>query len=225
MRKASYALLIGLLLSGCSYNDLLALVPTPIPPPPTATATVYVTPTETASLTPTQPTPTFTTTPTLIYLNGTPLPSATLTPPSTLYVVPTITATIEALSLSLQGNGPFTAILVPGKQLFWGSCDPHFLKVAVKVADSVPAAGVLIELRLQDVKTGDHTEWGGGAIMEPVGDGVFSYTLLAASFEHYRDYPKAWGQYQFVAYNYTPELHRLSASGQFLKSLVIQPCP
>jgi hypothetical protein len=225
MKIAGLFVILSLLLAGCSFADVLALLPGTATPSPTATATIYMSPTATPTLTPTQPTPTFTSTPTLIYPNGAPASTASTTPPATVYVVPTTTATIQALSLSLQGNGPFSTILVPGNQLFWGSCDPHFLKVAVKVASSVPAAGVLIELRLQDLKTGDHTEWGGGAIMDNAGDGVFTYTLTAQSFEHYRDYAKAWGQYQFVAYNYNPGLHRLDASGQFLKSLVIQPCP
>ena len=221
MKTARLVALVGVLLSGCSYTDLLPTAPATLTPPPSATATIYVTATETPTITPTQPTPTFTTTPTLIYPNGSPLPSLTFTPPATRYVVPSTTAIIAAQPL--QGNGPFTTILVSGKQLFWGSCNPASVKTTVKVSESVPASGVLIFLRLKDTKTGDTTPWGGGAIMEKAGDGVFTYTLTAKSFSHYREYMQAWGQYQFVAYDV--HLNRLGASTEYLNNLTIAPCP
>ena len=84
MHKVHCIVLFALLLSGCSYTDLLSLAPTRISAAPSATATLYRTPTQTASITPTQPTPTFTSTPTLIYPNGTPLPSPTVTVSPTL---------------------------------------------------------------------------------------------------------------------------------------------
>jgi len=224
MKRAALIAAIALFLSGCSYTDfanLLPQAPTPLPPPATATATIYVTPTETPTITPTQPTPTFTTTPTLIYLNGVPAWTETPTPPATLWMLATATPSVAAQPL--LGNGPFATILVPGKQLFWGSCEPSSLKVAVKVQDSVPAHTVLIFLRLQDTKTGDTTTWGGGAIMDRADGGVFTYDLTAKAFEHYHDYLQAWGQYQFVALD--SHLKRLGASTQYLNNLTIAPCP
>jgi hypothetical protein len=223
MKTARLIALVGVLvlLAGCSYTDLIPTAPPTLTPPATATATIYMTPTETPTITPTLPTPTFTDTPTLIYPNGTPLPTSTYTPPATLYVVPSVT--VEVSAQPLLGNGPFSTILIPGKQLFWGSCDPSSLKVTVKLADPASAFGVVIELRLQDTKTGDHTEWGGGAIMEKLGGGVFAYNLTAKSFSHYREYMQAWGQYQFVTYD--ANIHRLGASQQYLNNLTIAPCP
>ncbi len=209
------------LLAGCSYTDLIPAAPATVTPPPSATATVYMTPTDTPTITPTQPTPTFTTTPTLIYLNGTPVPSSTATPESTLYVVPSETPTIVVLPL--LGSGPFSTVLVSDKLLFWGNCQPSSVTATVKLADSASAFGVLIFLRLADTKTGDTTPWGGGAIMDKVGDGVFSYSLTAKSFSHYREYLQAWGQYQFVSYD--ANLHRVGASTQYLNNLTVAPCP
>ncbi len=225
MKKVAAIAVLILLLSGCSYADftkLLPAAPTPLPPPDTATPTVYMTPTETPTITPTQPTPTYTTTPTLIYLNGVPAATDTQTPPATLWVLATATPSLEGTS-SLVGNGPFSTILVPGKQLLWGSCEPSVIKVTVKVQDSVPAHTVLIFLRLKDTNSNDTTTWGGGAIMDRQGGGVFTYNLTAKAFEHYHDYMRAWGQYQFVALD--NHLDRLGASSQFLDTLTIAPCP
>ena len=49
MKKAVLIALISVLLSGCSYTDVLSLLPTPLPPTATATATFYVSPTVTPS--------------------------------------------------------------------------------------------------------------------------------------------------------------------------------
>jgi hypothetical protein len=224
MRIFALMTLIALTVSGCSYTDILALLPatpTSAPPTSTPTATVYMTPSETATITPTQPTPTFTLTPTLIYLNGTPIPSATITPPATIYVV--ASQSPSPAPQALLGNGPFSTILVSGQQLNWGGCEPSSVLATVKLADGVAAAGVMIMLRLQDVQTGEHTSWGGGAIMEKQGGGVFTYTLTAHSFTHYREFQKAFGQYQFVAYD--RNLQRVGASTEYLSNLTISLCP
>ena len=221
MHKVHYIVLFALLLSGCSYTDLLALAPTGIPVAPSAKATLYRTPTQTATITPTQPTPTFTSTPTLIYPNGTPLPSPTVTLSPTLSGLLTDTAT--EVTQPLLGSGPFSTILMSDKQLFWGSCSPASINATVKLADGVQAFGVMMMLRLQDVKTGGTTAWGGGAIMDKQDNGVFTYTLTAKSFTHYREYLQALGQYQFVAYD--ANLKRIGASTEYLNNLTIAPCP
>jgi hypothetical protein len=224
MKSVALLVVFGFLLSACSYTDLIPAAPSPLPPAPTATATVYVTPTSTPTITPTQPTPTFTFTPTLIYLNGQPAPSLTPSAEPTLWVatgVVTLSPTIPPQPL--LGNGPFSSILVPGPKLFWGACEPSSIKATVKVADGVPAHTVLIFLRLQDTNSPDTTQWGGGAIMDRQDNGVFTYDLTAKSFEHYHDYLKAWGQYQFVALD--SHLQRIGASNQYLNNLTIEPCP
>ena len=224
MHKTHIITLLSLLLSGCSYTQFLPGAPTSAPPTATATATIYMTPTQTASITPTQPTQTFTSTPTLLYPNGTPEPSLTPSPLPTLWIIATASGDLAtAASQPLVGNGPFQTVLVGGKQLFWGSCEPSSVKVTVQVAHEVPAAIVLIMLRLQGVKTGDTTEWGGGAIMDKQDNGVFTYTLTAKSFTHYREYLQALGQYQFVALDANRQ--RLGASTQYLNNLTIAPCP
>jgi hypothetical protein len=223
MKTVALIAVLGLCLSGCSFTGLLPAAPSPVPPA-SATATIQKTPATTPTITPTQPTPTFTTTPTLIYLNGQPAPSLTPSPEATRWVV-TGAATLSptAAVQPLVGNGPFSAILVPGPKLYWGDCEPSSINVTVKVADGVPAHSVLIFLRLQDPNTNDTTQWGGGAIMQRQDGGVFTYALTAKAFEHYREYLKAWGQYQFVALD--SHLQRIGASTQYLNSLTIEPCP
>ncbi len=223
MRKAGLIALISLLLSGCSFTglpDLRSFLPTPVPPSPTATATIYLSPTASPTITPTQPTPTFTLTPTLIYPNGTPIPSTTPNPDATLWVLPTGTGTPE--EQPLLGNGPFATVLVPGKELFWGSCDPNVLKITVQLQSGVRAVGVVMALRLQDTQSAEHTEWG-QAIMDKHDGGVYTYDLTAKAFTHYREYKLAYGQYQFIAY--TTGLAHVGSSQVYLNDLTIKPCP
>jgi hypothetical protein len=225
MKRLAFLASIGLLLAGCSYTDYLPGAASPLPPPPTATATVYMTPTETATITPTQPTPTFTSTPTFIYPNGRPAPSLTPSPLPTLWRA---TGSAPALSPNLPGQalpslGPFASVLMSGPKLYWGSCEPSSITATAKVAAGMPVHSVLIFLRLQDTNSPDTTQWGGGAIMQRQGGGLFTYDLTAKSFEHYRNYKSAWGQYQFVALD--SSLHRIGATGQYLSNLTIQPCP
>jgi len=224
MKSVCLIALVSLLLSGCSYTQLFQLLsPTATIPPPPATATIYSTPTETATITPTQPTPTFTDTPTLIYLNGSPTPSVIPNGTSTLYVIPSITSTITIAPL-LVPDGPFAKILLSGTQLFWGTCEPSSITVTVHVLDSVPAKTVLMFLRLEDTNPGgDSTAWGGGAEMDSQGGGVFTYTLTPESFNRYREFKSAWGEYQFVATD--ANLGRLGASKQYINNLTVAICP
>lgn len=222
MKKAHLIILLGLILSGCSYTDVTKYLPTPVPPTATATATIYLSPTVTPTITPTQPTPTFTLTPTLIYPNGTPIPSSTPTVPVTLAPLTTPeSATVPVQPLS--ASGPFSSILVSGTKLYWGKCEPSSVSATVKVSPGVQAAIVLIMLKLKDVTSGESTAWGGGAIMNKEGNGVFTYTLTAESFTHYREFHAAWGQYQFVALD--ASRHRLGASNEYLNNLTVAPCP
>ena len=223
MKKAVLIALIAVLLSGCSYTDVLSLLPTPLPPTATATATFYVSPTVTPSITPTQPTPTFTLTPTLIYPNGTPVPSSTPRPAATLWVLST--GTVEPTTppdQPLLGNGPFSSILVPGKELLWGSCDPTEMKITVQLDPNVRAVGVVMALRLQDTQSTEHTAWG-QAVMTKHDGGVYTYNLTAQSFTHYREFKSAWGQYQFIAY--TSGLEHVGSSQVYQQSLTIKRCP
>jgi hypothetical protein len=218
MKKIILLPALGLLLFACSYTDLLPPTPTPAPPTASPTKTVYVTPSRTPSITPTQPTPTFTGTPTLVYSGPTELPSGTPLPTSTIGLL----VTNEPIDLTPQDT-VFTTILVSGNRIFWGTCEPAFVKVTVHVVDASEVQKVLIFLRLKDPKTGESTDWGGGAIMDSDGKGTFTYILTAKSFSHYRDFASAWGQYQFVATD--AKLNVVGRSMQYLNNITIAPCP
>jgi len=223
MKSVSLIVLVSLILSGCSYTQFLPPTATIPPPAATETATVYSTPTETPSITPTQPTPTFTLTPTLVYLNGTPTPSETPAGTSTLYVVPSVTLTATIAPL-LVPDGPFGRILLSGTQLLWGTCEPSSITVTVHVLDTVPATEVLMFLRLEDKGDANNfTQWGGGADMASQGGGTFTYTLTPESFNQYRDFKNAWGEYQIVAFG--DNLKRLGSSKQYLNNLTVAICP
>lgn len=217
--------LFCVILSGCSYTDLFA--PTIIAPAkgPSATATGVITPTWTSTFTPTLPTATFTGTPTLIYLRPSPTIISTDyssgTPGSIFSPTPTSSETPPAVTI--PQNGIFTIIKISGDHVLWGACEPSFVKITTHIEDQKNIHTVTVWLRLANKKTGDTTEWGGGAIMNDEGQGNFSYTLTAKSFSHYREFLDAWGQYQLVASD--RNLQRISGSSQYLNSLTVSPCP
>jgi hypothetical protein len=217
-------LLFGVILSGCTYTNLFAPKPNvPVQAPP-ATLTVVISPTSTNTITPTIPTPTFTGTPTLIYLGRSPTLISTdslIGTPGSIFS-PTPTSTQTALVATVPDNGIFTTIKISADHLFWGSCEPSSVKIATHIGDLKNVHTVTVWLRLANKKTGDTTEWGGGAIMNDDGQGNYSYTLTAKSFSHYREFIEAWGQYQLVASDRS--LQRVSASSQYLNSLTVAPC-
>ena len=160
--------LFCVILSGCSSTILFA--PTPISPAqaPSASATVIMTPTWTSTFTPTLPTPTFTSTPTLIYFGPSPTIISTYyltgTPGSIFSPTPTSSETPPVLTV--PQNGIFTTIGISGDHVFWGACEPSFVKIITHIDDLSNIHTVTIWLRLANKKTGDTTEWGGGAIMD-----------------------------------------------------------
>jgi hypothetical protein len=213
--------LFFILLSGCSYAILFPVTPTIPPPAPSATATAIMSPTWTSTITPTLPTPTFTGTPTLIYLGPTPTIASTGTPGSIFS--PTPTTTVTPPGLTIPQNSLFKTIGISGDHVYWGACEPSFVKITTHIDDLSNIHTVTIWLRLENKKTGDTTEWGGGAIMNNDDQGNFSYAITAKSFTHYREFLDAWGQYQLVASD--RNLHRIAGSPQYMNNLTVAPCP
>lgn len=210
--------LVLVLLSGCSYSDILSVAPA------TATSTIEVTPAATETpqatptITPTQPTPSFTPTPTFIYLNTAPVPQLTWTPAEASTAL-TGTVTLPAPTAGTL----FSDVALGVKQIFWGACTPSSTSIKVHVDESAGVTGVLLALRLENPKTADTTPWGGYPAMKKVGPGDFTYQLNATSFSHYHDYISAWGQVQFIATNRFGDI--VGRSEPFLRLLVVAPCP
>ena len=132
MKKIIYPF-IALMLSACSFNDVIALIVTPTPflidsPVPEL---VY-TPTYTPTITPTPPTPTFTLTPTLMGVGSTDENAPLFTP------FPTST---QAPQISLFGssNSLLVSMSVSSDILYWGYCeDPHYVDFDVRLANNLP---------------------------------------------------------------------------------------
>ncbi len=214
----SLALVLLVVLSGCSYSDLLSVIPA------TATSTIAVTPPPTgtpqptSTITPTQPTPSFTPTPTLIYLNTAP-PPLTIVIPVQTNIAPTNTVAPGTPTVATA----FSDVALGVKQIFWGACSPGSTSIKVHVDEASGVTAVLVALRLENPKTADTTPWGGYPEMKKVGPGDFMYQLFATSFSHYHDYISAWGQFQFIGVNRFGDI--VARSEEFLHLLVVAPCP
>ena len=235
MIKKSLLPLLCLLLSACAYPILVNANATNSQVLVQDTTNPVLTTAPTSTLIPTLPTATFTETPTLIYLDPTPAMTTEGIFTETLAPVLIFTQTLEPQLISTQNltgtppiqtvpkNSLFTTITISGGRILWGVCEPSFVKVTAHIDDLSKVHIVTIWLRLANKKSGDTTDWGGGAIMNDDGKGNFVYTLTAKSFSHYREYIDAWGQYQLVASD--RNLDRISASAQYLNNLSVAPCP
>jgi hypothetical protein len=230
MKMKNMIPLISLLLSSCTYPILI-----PSTAKNSGSSNQGLTPTLMSTIIPTLPTATFTETPTLIYLDPTPAISTEGISTETLAPIPVFTETLAPIFVTTQdttGTPPiqtipkdslFTTISISGGRVFWGACEPAFVKITAHITDLSKIYIVTLWLRLANKKTGDTTDWGGGAIMNDDNKGNFTYTLTAKSFSHYREYFDAWGQYQLVASD--RNLDRIGASAQYLNNLSVVPCP
>jgi hypothetical protein len=224
MKKYCFILLLSLLLSACTYPNLIPSTAT-IPQAPVLVASQVPASTPTFIVTPTLATATFTETPTLIYLF--PTQAITVEDVSTETLSPIITSTPIITDTppfqTIPKDSLFTTILISGGSIFWGVCEPSSIKITAHITNLANIRVVTIWLRLANKTTGDTTDWGGGAIMNDEGQGNFTYTLTAKSFSHYREYISAWGQYQLVASDI--HLQRVGASAQYLNNITVAPCP
>jgi len=224
MKKKCFILLLSLLLSACTYPNLIPSTAT-IPQPLVHATNQELTSTPTFTITPTPATATFTETPTLIYL----FPRQTIATEdvSTGTLSPIITPTPNITDTppfqTIPKDSLFTTILISGGSIYWGDCEPSSVKITAHITNLANIRVVTIWLRLANKTTGDTTDWGGGAIMNDEGQGNFTYTLTAKSFSHYREYINAWGQYQLVASDIN--LQRIGASAQYLNNITVAPCP
>jgi CSLREA domain-containing protein len=91
---------------------------------------------------------------------------------------------------------------VDPNEIFWGPCTPNKVRITVEILNPPePIRYVLIFVRLQDEKSGEKTDWGGGLTMLAAGKNSFYYDLSAFDVGDYNKFESAVLQYQFVAYN------------------------
>jgi hypothetical protein len=235
MTKKSVIFLLSLLLSSCTFPILIPSTDINSGPLASGSTSRVLAATLTHTAIPTLPTATFTETPTLIYLDSTPTIATEGTATVTLAPIIVFTETLAPLFASTQDitgtppvqtvpeNSLFTTISISGGRVFWGACEPSYVKITAHITDLSKIYIVTLWLRLANKTTGDTTDWGGGAIMYNDKKGNFTYTLSAKSFSHYREYINAWGQYQLVASDRS--LDRIGASAQYLNNLSVTPCP
>jgi len=211
MCKLFLILIASLLLQSCS--GLEALLPTPIPTKtPTPSATTTQIPTRT--LTPTRTiTPTLPNTATLI----------SVAPTFTPFVLVSAGAPTAAYTQTpLTPLGGFESVYLTRGKIFYGICQPNFLKMTVKVEHPEEIQKVYLFLRLESVKTpGDTTPWT-GTVTDNDGGGYFIYTLFANKIPDHRTYIKAWIHYQFVAENAEKEI--VGRSQIYTRNLFLEAC-
>ena len=125
-------------------------------------------------------------TPTLtVTATSTPTLTPTLTPTRTL--TPTVALGISLLSKSTD------------EFFFRGTtCGPTELTLKVQVSDPLKMKGVTLFFHLQDVASGNVTDWNSGVEMQAEGNGRFSITIPAQSIPSYDSYRQARFLYQFV---------------------------
>ena len=228
MKRILYSIAILLTLNACSFNDVVALLVTPtVPPPPveTSTPTVFYTPSQTPTIT---PVPTFTYTPTLAGLGGSfndssEVPtgdSADALP--TLVLIPTATPGPQT-SLFSEPGSIITSISLSSDTLLWGYCDASkYVDFDVRLANSLRVVYVLLFMRLVDKGGNQSIPWGGGAIMEEVGNSSYTYRVTPANISHYNEFKDAWIQYQVVAVTYG--LNVLGSSPVYQQILSLREC-
>ena len=216
MKKIIYPF-IALMLSACSFNDVIALIITPTPflidsPVPEL---VY-TPTYTPTITPTPPTPTFTLTPTLMGVGSTDENAPLFTP------FPTST---QAPQISLFGssNSLLVSMSVSSDILYWGYCeDPHYVDFDVRLANNLRVKYVLLFMRLVDKGGNQWIGWGGGAIMRKVTGSYYTYRVRPGNISHYEEFKDAWIEYQVVVTN--SRLQSLARTPVYRTNLTLKWC-
>jgi hypothetical protein len=209
-------------LNGCAgLNPLLDLIATPtVIPPDTATPqpTVTLFPTNDlfATLTPTPVTFTPTTTPFVPDQTetSTPLPTATLKPPSTF----------AGDSIFTPQNQGFLTILLSGGFFYWnsGPCSPRTIKVTAFVGDIIHTDHVLLSMRPREKS--DTMLLGDWSYMQmlPGDNGSFSYEVGAINIRKYYWFIEAWVEYQLISYD--DEGKELARSQVFDKTLSLVMC-
>jgi CSLREA domain-containing protein len=77
-------------------------------------------------------------------------------------------------------------------------CGPKEVDFAIRAIDP-SVRNVVLFFRLRDPATGEKTDWNDGVAMNPAGDGVYRFTLLAEKVPEFSRFREALLQYQFVA--------------------------
>jgi hypothetical protein len=221
-------ILLAFVMSACTINEMIASLITPtLPPPPeeTPTSIAFKTPSKTPTAT---IAPTFTATPTLVDANSDledgmeigdvagdqPLP--------TLYVVPSVTPEPHT-SLIGEPGSIILSMTLSSSILFWGYCDvPKYVDFDVVVAHNPRLRYVLLFMRLVDKGGNQSTAWGGGAIMEKVTGGNYTYRVRPENISHYEEFENAWIEYQVVAA--TGSLISLGRTPVYQQNLTLKKC-
>ena len=156
--------LFSLLLSACTYPVLVNVNATNSRVLGAETTNQASSKIPVPTIIPTLPTATFTETPTLIYMD--PTTAITTTDISTETVIPILipTETLEPILASTQditGTAPidtipknslFTTITISGGRVFWGVCEPSYVKITAHITDlsKIYVVTLWLGLRQQD---------------------------------------------------------------------------
>ena len=214
------SIVLSLLLSACSMEDLTALLLTPTPvgtsaPESSATPAMVGTPLNTPTAT---IIPSFTPTPTIV--GGNAVATETLTP-----FVPTFDVVEARPVVLMSGNSMFLTVGASTDTIVWGShCEgPRYIDFSAGVA-GLNVDYVLLFLHLEDKFSGYSTPWGAGAIMQRDKiTGKYNYHVTYEQLPNYRDFEDAWVVFQIVASTYS--LKRLGATTVYDREISLKHCP
>jgi len=223
MKRIICSLAMIFTLTACSMSDVMSLLVTPTAPLPTVetpTPTIVTTPSNTPTIT---AVPTFTSTPTKAGFDSSfNAPSGDVQPLPTLILIPTATSGPK-VSLFSEPGSIILSLSVSSDILYWGYCDaPKRVDFDVRLANTIRVTNVLLFMRLVDKGGNQSTAWGGGAIMEEVGGGYFTYRVTPDNLAYHDEFKDAWIEYQVVVTTYG--LDTLGRSQVYRNSLSLKYC-
>jgi hypothetical protein len=193
MKKISLTLILAVLISACSLEQIFLIpVPTGTPAP---TSTITYTPIPTA--TPVTPTLTFTMTPTLSGVNPpTATPQDTVTPVISVTPLALITPLTATPTVQMEG---FLSVLVSPTEFYKGTnCVPSSVRFTAQVVDAADVKYVLLFVRFKSLRAERASKWT-SISMQTIGAGTYVHDLYSDEMLEDAYFQTSWVEYQLVA--------------------------
>lgn len=216
MKKISLTLILAVLISACSLEQIFLIpLPTGTPVP---TSTITYTPVSTT--TPVTPTLTFTMTPTLSGVNPpTVTPEDTVTPVISVTPLALITPLTATPTVQMEG---FLSVLVSPTEFYKGTnCMPSSVRFTVQVIDAVNVEYVLLFARFKSLRAERASKWT-TIPMQGVGTGTYVHDLRSDEMLEDAYFQTSWVEYQLVAATTTGK--EVGRTGIFKEKVTMLAC-